>query len=151
MLRTILIASTIALPAFAQEEENTPIAVQARQGHMKAQALHLGALGAMAKGDVAYDAEMASAHASELAALSALAQTGYWPEGTSADEVAGSEALPAIWENMDDFESKKEALHQAAMQLETAAGEGAEQLQAAMSAVGQACGSCHKTYRAEDE
>ena len=152
MLRPFLIACLVAFPALAQEdEENLPIAVQAREGHMKAYALHLGALGGMAKGDIAYDAEMASAHAGELAALAGLAQTGYWQEGTSSDELEGSRALPAIWEDMADFDAKKEALHQAAMQLETAAGEGQEQLQAAFGAVGGACGACHKAYRAEEE
>ena len=152
MLRPLLITACIAaLPAFAQDDdENLPIAVQAREGHMKAYALHLGALGAMAKGEVDYDAEMASAHASELATLAGLAQTGYWPEGTSADEVEGSRALPAIWSDMDDFNAKKEALHEAAMQLESAAGESAESLQQAFGAVGGACGACHKVYRGEE-
>ena len=153
MLRPILItACLVALPALAQEdEENLPIAVQAREGHMKAYALHLGALGAMAKGEMEYDAEMASAHASELAALAGLAQTGYWPEGTSSEDIEGSRALPAIWSDMDDFKSKMNGLHEAAMALEGAAGGGAEQLQAAFGGVGQACGACHKTYRAEEE
>ena len=152
MLRPLaLIAASLACaaPAVAQED-SLPASVQARQGHMSAFALHLGAMGAMAKGEVEYDAEMAGAHAAELAALAGLAQTGYWPEGTSQDEVEGSRALPAIWTDMADFDAKKEALHEAAMALEGAAGEGAEQLQAAFGAVGGACGACHRVYRGQE-
>ena len=152
MLRPLaLLAAGISCgPAFAQSEDELPIPVQARQGHMSAYAHHLGALGAMAKGDVAYDAGMASAHAAELAALAGLAQTGYWAEGTSSAELEGSRALPAVWEDMTDFETKMDELHQAAMALESAAGEGAEQLQAAFGPVGGSCGACHRVYRAQE-
>lgn len=151
MLRYTLIAGLLVLPAYAQDGDDLPIAVQAREGHMKTFALHLGALGGMAKGEIEYDAELASAHASELASLAGLAQTGYWPEGTSSAELMGSRALPAIWEDRADFDSKREALHQAAMQLESVAGDGAEAIGGALGGVGQACGACHKVYRAEEE
>lgn len=150
MLRPLIIAGLIALPAYAQDED-LPIAVQAREGHMKAFALHLGALGGMAKGEIEYDADLAAGHASELATLAGLAQTGYWPEGTSSVDLTGSRALPAIWEDMADFEAKREALHQAAMQLEGAVGDGPEAIGAALGGVGQACGACHRVYRAEEE
>ena len=58
-------------------------------------------------------------------------------------------ALPAIWENMEDFRAKQTALQEATTALQGAAGTDLAVPQAAMGGVGQACGSCHQNYRAE--
>ena len=55
-----------------------------------------------------------------------------------------SEALPAIWENWDDFLSKSEDLEFALEGIETST---LIDLRGSLGNVGAACGSCHQKYR----
>jgi len=123
-------------------------AVKARHGLMQNYAFNLGALGAMAKGDMEYDAELAQAAAGNLAALAGLDQRAMWPEGSDNATVEGSRALPAIWEDMAGFEKAESDLKTAADAMAEAAGTDLAALQQAMAPLGGACGACHKTYRA---
>ena len=152
MRRLTLTLAAIAVPlvAFAEAHDGNP-AVKARQSHMSLYSFNLGALGAMAKGDTPYDAELAQAHAEALASLASQPEAGYWTEGTSNDEVEGTRALPAIWSDADGFESARAGLEEATATLAGAAGNSLEELQAAFGPTGAACGTCHKTYRAEEE
>ena len=143
-----LAAAALAGPALSQEAENP--AVKARHAHMQLYAWNLGQLGAMAKGETEYDAEAATAAAANLAAMTQIDQSSYWVEGTSSDDMEASKALPALFENVDDYDALTEDLHQAAMEMETAAGESAEAIGAQMGALGGACGACHKKYRQSD-
>ena len=56
--------------------------IKARQAVMQLYAFNLGQLGAMAKGDVAYDAEKASAAAANLDALVNMKNGAMWPQGS---------------------------------------------------------------------
>ena len=149
-------ASALILPAtlaLAQEEDESPedLAVEMRQGHMLNFAHNLMTLGAMAQEKAEYDAATATAAAENLSHLAAIHWDYYWPEGTSNADREDSGALPAIWENMDDFNAKHEALQQALATLQTAAGTDLASLQGAMQGVGKACGDCHETYRVKEE
>ena len=144
------LAALIALPALplaAQEGEDLPIVIKARQGQMYEYAFHLGQFGAMAKGEMPYDADLAQRLADQLATLTSIEYVGYWPEGTSTEEYPASRALPAIWENLPDFEEKQANLNQAVDTFATQAGQGQEALAAAMQGLGGACGACHENYR----
>ena len=55
-----------------------------------------------------------------------------------------SEALPAIWENWDDFLSKSEDLEFALEGVDTST---LIDLRGSLGNVGAACGSCHQKYR----
>ena len=140
----------VAATATAQSAGDA--AVKARKAHMSLQAFNLGPLGAMAKGERPYDADTAQMLADDLVALSGMlsgpAFDLYFPAGTAQGEVEGTRALPAIWDNRDDFHAKADALTEAAMALSAAAGTDLASLQGAMGAVGGACGACHKDYRA---
>ncbi len=125
-------------------------AVKARKAHMQLYAFNLGPLGAMAKGEMDYDAAMAATLAGNIAALTALDQSRYWPPGSAQGEVEGSRALPAIWEKTDDVMAKAMALNEAAVALQAAAGTDLAALQGAMGPLGQACGACHEAYRAPE-
>ena len=122
-------------------------ATKARQAQMQLYAFNLGLLGAMAKGDVAYDSAQASAAATNLASLARLDQSRLWPEGSDEMGVDGSRALPALWENLPDVMNNGGDLVTAATAMEAAAGTDLASLQAAMGAVCGACGACHKAYR----
>jgi len=72
-------------------------AIKARQAHMQLYAHNIGVLGAMAQDKAPYDAEAASAAASNIVALSQLSQRTYWPEGSDNTAIESTKALPAIW------------------------------------------------------
>jgi cytochrome c556 len=130
-------------PAVANEG-----AIEARQGQFKLFAAHLGQLVPMARGEVEYDAEAASAAAANLAAVASQSQEGYiWVEGTDNASAENTRALPAIWENMDDFAQKYTDLQTATLALRDAAGTDLAAMQGALGAVGNACSACHDDYR----
>lgn len=127
-------------------------AVKARKAQMQLYAFNLGQLGAMAKGEVEYNAETASAAAGNLAKLTSLNGRAVWLPG-SDDATLGAEmteALPAIWAEGSDVGEKAQALTLAAAEMETAAAESLEALQGAIGKVGASCGGCHKVYRRAD-
>lgn len=123
-------------------------AVKARNSIMALYGFNIGQLGAMAKGDVEYDAAAATAAANNMVMLSQLDQSAMWPQGTDSESYDGSRALPAIWENFGDVAAKGKALNDAALVMQAAAGQDLDSLQGAMGALGGACSACHKAYRA---
>ncbi len=151
-----LLASTLAVALFAGmavAETEDPFAdvVESRHGVMLLLGSNLGTLGSMAKGETAYDAAVASRAASNVAALASVMGPELFPAGSAYQQAADSYALPAIWDNPDDFMAKIAALNTAAAALQTAAGTDAEALKAAMGGVGGACSACHKAYRQPEE
>lgn len=144
------LAVAIALGVATAHEADNP-AVKARTSLMQLYQNNLGPLGAMAKGDVEYDADAASKAANNLALLVQLDQSTFWPQGTDADSIDGTRALPAIWQNYPDVAEKGMALVEAVNAMQVAAGTDLEALRAAMGPIGKACGDCHETYRAPDQ
>ncbi|MBV1896538.1 MAG: cytochrome c [Rhodobacteraceae bacterium] len=147
-LSLTLVASLVAGSAFA--DQATEGAIKARQSLMQLYAFNLGALGAMAKGAVPYDAEAASSSAANLLALSSMSQAGMWPQGSDNGSYPDSKALPEIWTKYPDVVEKGKALGVATAAMDTAAGTDLAALQGAMKALGGACGACHKAYRQEE-
>ncbi len=121
--------------------------ITARQSHMKLYAHNLGILGGMAKGAIEYNADTASVAAANLASLAAMSQATYWPPGSDSFDNENTSALPKIWESFPDVGAKGKALVDATGAMNAVAGNGLADLQAAMGAVGGACGACHKAYR----
>lgn len=124
-------------------------AITARQSHMTLNGFNIAPLGAMAQDKIPYDSAAATGAAQNLAALAAMDESAYWPEGTDTS-VGETRALPAIWEDMADFTAKQQALKDATAALAQVAGTDLDSLKAAFGDVGAACGACHKTYRAPD-
>lgn len=155
MTRKSRLIATAALGALclagaAVAQSAVDAAVKARKAHMQLYAFNLGVLGGMAKGEIEYDAERAGQAAGNIAALASLSQAGYWPEGSAQGEAEGSRALPALWTNGDDVMAKGAAFRDAVTALAAAAGTDLASLRGAMGPVGQACGSCHESYRAPE-
>lgn len=123
-------------------------AVKARNSLMALYGFNIAQLGAMAKGQVEYDAESAQAAADNMVMLTQLDQSAMWPAGTDSASVAGSRALPAVWENFPDVFAKGQALGEAAVVMQAAAGKDLDSLRGAMVDLGSACSACHKAYRA---
>ena len=141
-------AVLLATAATAQDQKALERAVAARQGLMNVHVLEAGPLFGMAKGDVPYDAAMATDHAEALSSLTDYDETRMFPAGTSNAEMPDKTwALPAIWEKPDEFQAAFEDLREAAETVAAEAGKGQEQLTAAVAELGKACGDCHETFR----
>lgn len=97
-------------------------------------------LGGMAKGAVVFDADAAQAAVASL--LDASERTAAAFEANVSDPK--SEALPAIWENWDDFVAKADDLTFAAESWDVSS---LDRLRAGMGNIGAACSACHKSYR----
>ncbi|MGI3167613.1 c-type cytochrome [Pseudooceanicola sp. C21-150M6] len=124
-------------------------AVKARQSTMQLYAFNLGQLGNMAKGAMAYDADLAKAAAGNLVKLSTTNQMAMWLPGTDNASMEGTKALPAIWEDMDGIMAASKAMVDASMAMEEAAGDEAA-MKAAMGDLGKSCGGCHQNFRASN-
>jgi len=124
--------------------------IRARQGQMRVQALNLGVLGGMARGQMEYDAAMAQAAADNLAAVAMLDQRFAWPEGSSLMDVDNTRAMPDIWDDFDAFAAEWVAYVEAAQGLQAVAGDGLEALGPGLQALGQTCGSCHEDFQQEN-
>ena len=151
MTRRILAAAlgaALVLPVAALAQDGFANKINARQGEMDNHGLNIGVIAGMARGNTPYDAALAQEAANNIRAISTLTQTFSWPEGSDNMAVDGTRALPAIWENLDDFAAKWAALGTAAEGLVAAAGNGQEGLGAALGPVGGACQACHEAYRA---
>jgi cytochrome c556 len=71
-----------------------------------------------------------------------------FPPGT--EKGGDTKALPEIWSDPAGFKKDAEALGTAGMKLASAAKAGdAEAVGAATKEMGEACGACHKAYRAK--
>ena len=155
-MRTVLFATlglfaagTVATSAVA--DGHLEKAVKARQSLMQVVAFNLGPLGAMAKGEMDYDAEIAAANAGNLHALAKLNGAAMWPAGS--DNAALGEdktrALPAAWAADSKVMDKHMAWIDATAKLVEVAGSGLDALRPAVAEVGKSCGGCHDDYRAE--
>jgi len=141
-----VVGLTLATTAvFAESPHDGAIA--ARKAHMVLYGHNLGILGGMAQGKIDYDADAATAAATNLATLTKMSQGSYWPQGSDAESVPGSRALGALWQNFPDVIAKSGDMVAAASAMEAAAGGGLDSLRGGMAALGGACGACHKAYR----
>ncbi len=142
-------AVTIAGAAIAGGHGGNP-AVKARQSHMQLYGFHAGVLAGMAKGDVDYDADRATAAANNFVALTQLSHANYWPPGTSTEELGDqTRALPALWTS-EGFGKAVEigtALNAAAIELAAVAGDGQAAIGPKLGPVFQQCNACHEAFR----
>lgn len=142
---------TIALSSstFAQDKGPHDKAIEARKALMQLYSFNLGILGDMAKGKADYDADAASAAASNLLAAVSMNQSAMWPQG-SDNETAGNaknRALPAIWTTYPKIADAGKAMAEAATGLNDVAGNGLDALKGAMGPAGKSCKGCHDDYR----
>lgn len=125
--------------ALAKDEAKNPV-VKERIALMQTIRMNTGKLGDMASGKAAFDAAGAASAKAALVAAAGQIPAKFKPEET--DPV--SEAKPGIWQDWDDFAKHAGALEAAAGKIDTASLDG---VKAGMGGVGQACKSCHTTYR----
>lgn len=139
---TVIATAGIA-GSHASKDMEPPVA--ARHHQMQMVAYHIGVLGAVAKGEVDYDAAMVSAAASNLAALASMAPATLWVEGTEQGTATGSRAKAEIWSDPEGFATRFKAMADAATTLMDAGD--LDAVRAGMGALGGSCKACHEKYR----
>ena len=150
-MKTVLffVAASISITGGAVFAQDADAAIKARQGQFRIIALNLSYLGAIAKGEAEFDAERAQAAADNLVTISNINQGLNWPDGSSQSDTANTRAKSEIWANIDDMLVKWGDFGSAAQNMQTAAGEGPDEIRAAIGAIGGTCKACHERYRAE--
>ena len=138
---TALGAMLAATTTLAHQGVQNP-AVMARMESMSEIADKMKILGTMAKGSLAFDAQTAREAAADIARHAE--QTPALFQANETDPK--SEAKSNIWEDFDDFTKKSEELVRVASgYAETV--QSADDLRAAVGALGATCQACHATYR----
>lgn len=145
-MRLILAAAIVAVPVLAQADA-VEDAIEGRQGFMKMLSINMATLSGMAKGDIEYNAEAAGLAGTNLQALGGYDLPGLFIEGSSNADASDTEALPAIWENSDDFATKFADLQEAAGAAAASLGSGADAVGPAVQQLGGTCKACHDDYR----
>lgn len=132
----------VLTPLMAQSGEEDVI--KYRRNVMKAVAGHMGAVGAIVQGKVAYKGDLAD-HAKALQALMRDIP-GLFPKDSDFGE---TNALDAVWSKRPEFEKRaKDAGSKAAAFAKATQGGDAG---AAFKALGDTCKGCHKDFRREEK
>lgn len=133
-------ATATVFAVFANGQDNP---ITAREALMKSNGQQAGIAGQMLRGDAPYDATAAAAAMNKIAENMVTFVT-LFPAGSDAGD---TRALPAIWQNMADFEAHATKLVTDAKAAAATAANGKEAFAAAFGAVGGDCGACHQLYR----
>ncbi|MDH3451925.1 MAG: cytochrome c [Gammaproteobacteria bacterium] len=152
-LVTVCLASLLAAPAAMAAEDANEKAIKARRGAMQVRVFNAGPLFAMAKGEMAYDAELASTLAKNLSLETQMDAGRMWPKGSDNANAAykgKTRSLPEIWSTYPAVSDKGKAYKEAVTKLNASAGNGLDALKAAVGDLGKACKGCHDDFRAKD-
>lgn len=149
MRRVMLLMAGICLAgtvSTAQADSHAEGAVKYRKAVMKSIGGHAGAIGAVAKGQVAYGDHVVH-HAIALGEMGKIAKD-LFPEGTGPDANGETEATNDIWAKPDEFKMAVEAFAaQSAKLAQVAQGGDMEATMAEFGNLGKTCGGCHKPFR----
>jgi cytochrome c556 len=118
-------------------------AITQRQKAMEGVRDGIMTLGAIAKNEQPFDAEVVQASAAKIAGHLAQAAE-LFPEGSDAGEVQ-TWAKPEIWTDRGHFDEVLESTRQAAVDLQSVTE--AEAFSPALGKLGSGCKSCHDVYR----
>ena len=151
----ILLSIVFALTAVAQEaptpQERAETATVNRQAVFKLLGVNIGAIVGMARGQVTFDAAIAERNARRIAMLATMIPERLGAMDTREFDVE-TEALPLIWDNLDEIAEKAQNLIEAANTFaDVAAGGDQAATLGGLRALGGACGNCHDTFRVDDD
>ena len=134
-------AAALALCATSATASAAEGAAEYREHVMEAKGGHMQAMVDILQQKVAHTDHLAL-HADAMADLADICYT-LFPAGSE-----GGDALPAIWEQPDDFQTKLDAFSSAAHGLKQTIASGGD-IGPAFQQLGQACKGCHDNYRKE--
>lgn len=135
----VLVSVAMSTAVFAHSGVKDPV-VKARMDLMGSIAQTTKTLGTMAKSGDVDPAQVVEA-ANALAAHAREIEPKFSEPATDPK----SEALPVIWEEMNDFLNIAKSMETAALNLAGAP----DDLANGMKEIGRTCGTCHKDYRIE--
>jgi len=141
IIRTVLAGAALAIgiTAIVAQED----VIKARKALMKENGDQAKVGAGMAKGEQPFD--LAKAKAIFAAYQDAAAKMpNLFPENSKTG--GDTEALPKIWESMDDFKAKFVKFGQDAKDAEGSVSD-LDSFKAAFGTVQKNCGGCHETYR----
>lgn len=151
----LLASATIMITATGQQEAPTPEQLAAsstatRQAVFKLLSFNMGTISGMARGTVEFDATIAERNANRIAELAPMIPELFAARDTR-DLNVETEALPIIWDRMDEFKEKATNLVAAANTFAEIARAGDKNATvAAVRAFGGTCGNCHETFREDN-
>ena len=149
-LGLLIIGLTFAAPTFAAEKDPNLKIIKARQSEMQLRSFNAGPLFGMAKGKIAYDAELAGKLANNLKTLLELDMGRAWEKGTDNKAYPGkTRALPKVWTTYPEISKKGKAYAKAVGELAAVAGNGLDALKGEVGALGKGCKGCHDDFREE--
>lgn len=123
-------------------------AIKARKSVMALYAWNLGQLGAMAKGEADYNAEAAATAAENIRILATMNNGAAWPQGSDSTALPGkTRAKVEAWTTYPESAELNKSLAAAAVAMAEVAGNGLENVQANIGAIGSACSACHDKFR----
>lgn len=134
------ILSGIAMQSATAEQEPQ----ETRQNLMKDIGKSVGALGAIAKGEKPYDADVVRTAVTTINSNIKLFPDQF-PEGSETG--METEARPEIWKNKQDFQAKADKLQTASASLLAEMPADQAGVQKAVQGLGPVCGDCHENYR----
>jgi cytochrome c556 len=135
-----LAAAVPAAAQFAKPED----AIKYRKAAFTVMAAHFGRVAAMANGRIPFDAKAAASNA-EIANMMASLPFAGFGDGTDKGD---TRAKAEIWSERDKFNAAATKMQEEMAKLNAVAKTGDQAaMRTAAGAVGQACKSCHDTYR----
>ncbi len=158
IVRKVVLAVSLSGVVFAlvpqvHAADDDPIgkAIKARRAGFQLYSFYAGHLFGMAKGEIEYDAELASTMANNLNDVVNLNNGSMWPAGSDNTQRKGkTRAKPNIWSADSKIGEKSKTLKTAVADVAGVAGNGLDGLREKMGAVGKGCKGCHDEYRAKD-
>ena len=146
-LACLLSAGALVATVAEAQQNRAAQQIKYRQAVYTVLGAQFGAMGAMARGNVPWDAK-AFATAADRAAFMATVAPDTFPVGS--DTGAATEAKPDIWKNPEDFSRLMRDLQDKTRALAAAAkGGDPAAAKAALGAAGQTCKACHDKYKAD--
>jgi cytochrome c556 len=135
---TVILGFALSVAAMTATE-----AIKEREKMMEGIRDEMKTLGAIAKKEQPFDAEVVHASAATIAEnLKRSAEL--FPEGSDKGDV-DTEAKAEIWTNRDQFDELLAAAHQAAVDMQSVSS--AEEFPPALGKLGNGCKSCHDLFR----
>jgi cytochrome c556 len=142
--QSLIAAAVLTMAAFSAQAQfaKPEDAIKYRQSVLTVQARAFGAINAMNKGDVPFNAAAAQANAHIISTLSTL------PWAAFGAGTENAKTKPEIWSDAAGFKVSSDKYVAAASALETAAKSGnADQVKTAWGALAGTCKQCHDAYR----
>lgn len=122
-------------------------AIKYRKGVFQVVKWNFAPMGAMVKGDVAYDKDAFAKKAEAVAVMSKMALEGF-PKGS--DMGADTTVKPNIWEEWEMFKGGMEKFEAASAKLaEVAKGDDMAAIKAQFGETAKTCKGCHDHFRQE--